>query len=710
MNKEKNVKKSFKNWFNSKFVPALTKVGNERHISALKDTFGTMLAIIIAGSIGLLIQAIIFGGAGSGRVSLLGVICKFATNESWDFVHKVITTNVSGYTSWYKIQQIAGQAFGVLNTATIGSMSLYFAFIYGFFIAKSRNFKSPLLAATMSVALFIVCIMGQVSYFMGATGLIIAIFSSIVGVEIFIKLSNVKKFEIKLPAGVPPNVGKSFAILIPAILTFGVFVLINLCFLTPALLTNMSVGKGDYSTLTEEKIQEILNTYKDMSAEDIVAKIMNNQNFIDHSEVVNKVADILKNSKNSKEFFENIKSFYELSNESDKSVIANAIAYLNNIENELYSITSGGKISFVETDGVLLMNVKYQIVSIGSEFFGVGAGIYKFFGSWFEGFAKGNGGLALAIVYVFFVSFFWFFGIHGSNLLAGIFEPIWYMIAGINVTLISKLGYDLAAQTGDLGIFTYSFVQSYYMIGGSGCTLGLIIGTLMFSRRRELREIAKYAAPSGIFQINEPVVFGFPIVLNPVYAAPWFLVPILSIVTGYLFTTLGWVKYSYITVPWTTPWMLGAIITSTDWKQIIPTTITLGLSFGIYLPFVFLDNILYMKKLKKDDIDKYNEVKKYWSNPEYKFITNKNEKLYHLEDYIYDTKSKIDELKSKEFKKASKKEKSISKLKEFLNKLIIKKAKYEIYANKIIESKKDKWNKINLKKQQKENKKISKNV
>jgi PTS system cellobiose-specific IIC component len=121
--------------------------------------------------------------------------------------------------------------------------------------------------------------------------------------------------------------------------------------------------------------------------------------------------------------------------------------------------------------------------------------------------------------------------------MGGIFEPIWTMIVVLNSTLVTSMGsYDAAVATGSMGVFGKPFFDSFMYVGGSGATLGLLIATFIFSKRRDLKEIAKYATPPGIFQINEPTIFGYPIILNPVYFAPFILAPIANLMTAYIFS------------------------------------------------------------------------------------------------------------------------------------------------------------------------------
>jgi PTS system cellobiose-specific IIC component len=94
------------------------------------------------------------------------------------------------------------------------------------------------------------------------------------------------------------------------------------------------------------------------------------------------------------------------------------------------------------------------------------------------------------------------------------------------------MGYPNAVNTGSLGIFTKPFFDSYMYIGGSGATLGLLVATFAVSKRRDLKEIAKYATPAGVFQINEPTIFGYPLILNPVYVTPFIIAPIANLMVA----------------------------------------------------------------------------------------------------------------------------------------------------------------------------------
>lgn len=663
----------FKKWFDEKFLPTITKAGNSTYIAGIRDAFGTMIPLIIAGSIGILISTIIFGGSGSGYVSLLGLICKAANpSVSWDGINAMLFDSNN---TWGAVSSICSRTFSVMSTATIGAMSLYFCFLYGYYIAVGKKFKSPIIAGFVSLATFIIISMGQISFFMDAKGLISGIIFSIISTKLFIWFGSMRKLQINLPGSVPPAVGKSFSVFLPATITLAIMAVANVVVLAPAIAsTGWTVTSMTYGSLTSSQISQLFGTTYLTEWNVYSVAVWNTFVGTPYESLVQTMAGYLE--ANDQAAFVN---WYSLLTVPEQAVVTNAMASLCNFEFggfnlDFTNLDGNALIKFVQDDtgAILSMSMKWEVNMIDSVFFGLGAAIYQFFTSWFIGFATGSGSLGLALMFSFFVTFFWFFGIQGSNLMAGIFEPIWWMILGINTALVTSMGYADAVMTGEMGVFTKPFFDSYMMLGGSGATLGLLIGTFAVSKRRELKEVAKYATPAGIFQINEPTIFGYPLVLNPVYVIPFILTPLINITIGWLFSpaVLDVVNYSYIAIPWTAPWIFGAVITSMDFMALIPATLCLCVSILMYLPFIYLDNRLYFKKLKKNDIEKYNEETKYWTDKRYKFqvdSTNKyNKKIENAEYLIVDAENKnaqIDESNLKQVKKDKLKQKNLDKAK-----------------------------------------------
>ncbi|HDG1664001.1 TPA: PTS N,N'-diacetylchitobiose transporter subunit IIC, partial [Kluyvera ascorbata] len=136
--------------------------------------------------------------------------------------------------------------------------------------------------------------------------------------------------------------------------------------------------------------------------------------------------------------------------------------------------------------------------------------------------------------YVVFNSLLWFFGVHGSLALTALDNGIMTPWALENIALYNQYGsVDAAIAAGQqFHFWAKPMLDSYILLGGSGATLGLIIAIFIASRRADHRQVAKLALPSGIFQINEPILFGLPIIMNPVMFIPFVLVqPILAAIT-----------------------------------------------------------------------------------------------------------------------------------------------------------------------------------
>lgn len=187
----------------------------------------------------------------------------------------------------------------------------------------------------------------------------------------------------------------------------------------------------------------------------------------------------------------------------------------------------------------------------------------------------------------------WFFGVHGalalSALDAGIMTP-WGLE---NVAIFNQYGSVQAAL--DAGetfhIWAKPMVDSYIFLGGTGATLGLIIAIFIASRRKDHRQIAKLALPSGLFQINEPILFGLPIIMNPIMFLPFVLVqPILATITMFAFS-IDLIPPTTNIAPWTMPTGLGAFFnTNGSIAALLLALFNLGVSVLVYLPFVVISN------------------------------------------------------------------------------------------------------------------------
>lgn len=202
-------------------------------------------------------------------------------------------------------------------------------------------------------------------------------------------------------------------------------------------------------------------------------------------------------------------------------------------------------------------------------------------------------GAVVGWAYVIFTSLLWFFGVHGSLALAALDSGIMTPWALENVAIYTQYGSVEAALAAGktFHVWAKPMLDSYIFLGGTGATLGLIIAILIGSRRADHRQVAKLALPSGIFQINEPVLFGLPIIMNPVMFIPFMLVqPILAAITLAAYY-VGLIPPITNIAPWTMPTGLGAFFnTNGSMAALLLALFNLGIATLIYLPFVVIAN------------------------------------------------------------------------------------------------------------------------
>ena len=209
-----------------------------------------------------------------------------------------------------------------------------------------------------------------------------------------------------------------------------------------------------------------------------------------------------------------------------------------------------------------------------------------------QGITDSFGGILLLAL---LVPFFWFFGVHGSTLVGGIAGPILGANALENAAIFKKYGYVDAAHGGHIVI--QGLFDQFTTVTGAGMTIGLVVFMVFMAKSSQLKNIGRLALIPGIFNINEPVLFGLPIVMNPILALPFFIMPPLSAGSTYLLIKVGILPYlNGVQVPWTTPPIISGLLIG-GWKVAIWQAIILVVSFFVYLPFArSYDNMLYAKE------------------------------------------------------------------------------------------------------------------
>jgi len=197
------------------------------------------------------------------------------------------------------------------------------------------------------------------------------------------------------------------------------------------------------------------------------------------------------------------------------------------------------------------------------------------------------------LVPVFLITFFWSFGIHGVSVVGSVARPLWEIYLTGNAEAVAS-GVEKLPHIAPEPLY-----QWFIWIGGSGSTIGLVIVMLIFAKSKYMKQLGKAVVAPSIFNINEPVMFGLPIVLNPILIIPFIITPLVLAIISYFATSIGLVSPTYIKAPWTLPAPIGAYLaTGGDWRAIILVIMNIFISTFIYLPFfkVYDKKMLEMEK------------------------------------------------------------------------------------------------------------------
>jgi len=182
-----------------------------------------------------------------------------------------------------------------------------------------------------------------------------------------------------------------------------------------------------------------------------------------------------------------------------------------------------------------------------------------------------------------FISLLWWFGVHGQSVVNGVVASL------LTANAISNT--DILTQTGELivgegaHIVTQQFLDSFLLLSGSGITFGIVIAMLFAAKSSQYKALGKVAFFPSLFNINEPVTFGFPIVMNPLMFLPFVLVPVASALLVYGSIAIGFVQpFSGVMLPWSTPMLISGLLVA-GWQGIVLQILILGISFIGYFPF-----------------------------------------------------------------------------------------------------------------------------
>ncbi|WP_315110054.1 PTS transporter subunit EIIC [Clostridium intestinale] len=186
---------------------------------------------------------------------------------------------------------------------------------------------------------------------------------------------------------------------------------------------------------------------------------------------------------------------------------------------------------------------------------------------------------AALLVYIL-IGICWFFGVHGIAVMS-IMMPIWIAADAENMSAVAK-----GVANSDLpNIITYNWINAVGTIGGAGATMGLVIWLTFKSKSKQYKIFGKMAIVPSIFNINEPVVFGLPCMLNPILFIPFVFTPVGLIALAYVLTLMGILPVSNgIGAPMGTPLIIQGMFNG-GWKLALFQVVEIIISMVIYYPF-----------------------------------------------------------------------------------------------------------------------------
>lgn len=182
------------------------------------------------------------------------------------------------------------------------------------------------------------------------------------------------------------------------------------------------------------------------------------------------------------------------------------------------------------------------------------------------------------LVYALLVTLLWSVGINGDNAVDAVVAPIFLQFLAANVEAMTA-GQPLPYIT------AYGFFTIFVNVGGTGATIALAL-IMLNSKEPGYRKVSRLSMPTQIFQINEPIFFGFPIVLNPIFMIPYILNAL--ILTGGTFLLMQWgvISKPFVNVPWTTPPIIGHfLVTGGDWRAAVWGVACVFIAMAVYYPF-----------------------------------------------------------------------------------------------------------------------------
>ena len=192
-------------------------------------------------------------------------------------------------------------------------------------------------------------------------------------------------------------------------------------------------------------------------------------------------------------------------------------------------------------------------------------------------------GVSRGLLYIFSLQGLWFFGIHGANVLDPITQDFYSAAMAAN---------EAAAASGQAlpHIMTKPFMDIFVFMGGAGTSISLAAALLLFGETKNQRRLAGVSLLPGIFNMNEILLFGLPVILNPIMLVPFIFTPLVLACISYAAVTFGLVPGTSTGVEWTTPVLLNAYLSTGSLRGTALQVFNLAVGTVIYAPFVLAAN------------------------------------------------------------------------------------------------------------------------
>ncbi|MDO4666714.1 MAG: PTS transporter subunit EIIC [Streptococcus sp.] len=190
-------------------------------------------------------------------------------------------------------------------------------------------------------------------------------------------------------------------------------------------------------------------------------------------------------------------------------------------------------------------------------------------------------------------SLLWFVGLHGGNIANSILKPIW--ISNLNENQAAFKAHEALPN-----IFTNVFMDNFVFIGGGGATIGLVLAIAYIVRKKKASAQMKALAPitivPGLFNINEPTMFGVPVVLNVSLLFPFVLAPAINLIISWAVMSSGLVPLTYADPGWTTPPIISGFLATGSISASILQLILIIIDIALYFPFVLALEKRYLQE------------------------------------------------------------------------------------------------------------------